>query len=97
MHHTYFISGLEKKDDASLKAKPEFQENIKSRNFKRNNLDNHRDKEHFERETQNITRRLDDSVNYQLSDELDLDMEEDTSDPEYYYYYYYGELRNILI
>ena len=90
MHHTYFISGLDKKDDASKKSSPEYQENIKSRNLKRTNLDNHREKEPFERETQNITRRLDVSDNYQLSDQLDLDMEEDTNDPEYYYYYYYG-------
>ena len=90
MHQTYFISGLDKKDDASQKSSSEFQENIKSRNLKRNNLDNHQAKEHFERETQNITRRLDDSNNIQLTDGLDLDMEEDTSDPEYYYYYYYG-------
>ena len=91
MHQTYFVSGLDKKDDASQKSPPEFQENIKSRNLKRNNLDNHRDREeHLARETQNITRRLDDSDNYQLSDQLDLEMEEDSSDPEYYYYYYYG-------
>ena len=90
LHHTYSISGLGKKNDASEKSSPEYQENIKSRNLLRTNLDNHRDQEPFERETQNITRRLDDSDNYQLSDDLDLDTEEDTNDPEYYYYYYYG-------